>query len=73
MELESKVAEALTEWGVEAGRTTLSDFESEDPELDARRRQRARERDEQDSLAYRLRNAEVEEKIKRLRLESAPE
>jgi hypothetical protein len=73
MELESKVAEALAEWGVEAGRTTLSDFESEDPELDARRRQRARERDEQDSLAYRLRNAEIEEKIKRLRLETARE
>lgn len=71
MELESKVAEALAEWGVEAGRTTLSDFESEDPELDARRRQRARERDEQESLEYRLRNAEVEERINRLRIETA--
>jgi hypothetical protein len=73
MELESKVAEALTEWGVEAGRTTLSDFESEDPELDARRRRRARERDEEVALEYRLRNAHKEEQIKRLRLETARE
>jgi hypothetical protein len=73
MELESKVTEALHEWGVEAGRTTLSDFECEDPELDARRRERAKERDEQEQLAYRLRNAEREEEIKRLRLRTARE
>lgn len=73
MELESKVTEALHEWGVEAGRTTLSDFECEDPELDARRRERAKERDEQEQLAYRLRNAEREEEIKRLRLQTARE
>ncbi|MFI6095869.1 hypothetical protein ACIA8G_09975 [Lentzea sp. NPDC051213] len=73
MELESKVREALAEWGVEAGRTTLSDFESEDPELDARRRRKAQERDEQEELGYRLRNAELEEEIKRRRLQTARE
>ncbi|MFC3892950.1 SPFH domain-containing protein [Lentzea rhizosphaerae] len=68
MELESRVAEALGEWGVQAGRTTLSDFEPENPELDQRRRRKAEERDRQEELGYQRRNAELEEEIRRIRL-----
>jgi hypothetical protein len=71
MELESRVKEALDEWGVEAGRTTLSG--TEDSDLDNRRRAKARERDEKEVLEYRRENARLEEQIKRIRIDTAKE
>lgn len=73
MELESKVGEALHEWGVEAGRTTLSDFESEDPELDARRRARAEARDRQFTLLHDLDNAKLKKEIDSIGIETLRE
>ncbi|NKE56587.1 SPFH domain-containing protein [Lentzea sp. PSKA42] len=73
MELESKVAEALNEWGVEAGRTTLSDFECEDPELDARRRRKAEQRDKRETLLHELENAKLEKKIESTRIDTEKE
>ncbi|MGW6928879.1 SPFH domain-containing protein [Lentzea sp. NPDC054927] len=73
MELESKVAEALTEWGVEAGRTTLSDFECEDPELDARRRRKAEERDRRATLEHELDNAKLTKEIESTKIDTEKE
>ncbi|MEU0883722.1 SPFH domain-containing protein [Lentzea sp. NPDC005914] len=69
MEVQERVAEALEEWGVQAGRCSLSIIEL-DEELDARRRDKAGVRDKQQTLLYELKNAELEQRIQYLRIET---
>jgi hypothetical protein len=64
LDLEDRVTEALAEWGVEAVRTTLSDFKSEDSELDTRRRQIATVRDRQVILKSERDNALIEKEVR---------
>lgn len=63
LELEERVRAALAEWDVEAVRTTLNDFEPEDTDIDAQRRQIARERDRRRFLEQRAGNVEIEARI----------
>jgi hypothetical protein len=64
LDLEDRVREALADWGVEAVRTTLSDFKSEDNELDAWRRQIATARDRQVILKSEHGNALIEKETR---------
>ena len=70
LDLEDRVREALAEWGVEAVRTTLSDFESEDDELDRRRRQIATVRDRRGVLESERDNARIENDTRAIRAEA---
>jgi SPFH domain / Band 7 family len=59
--LAERVREALEEWGVEATRTVLNGYETDDTELEARRRQIAEHRDSDLTLKYGKRNAELDD------------
>jgi len=69
MEVQARVAEALEEWGVQAGRSSLSIVDL-DEELDARRRDKAGVRDKQQTLLYELKNAELEQRIQYVQIET---
>ena len=68
IELEQRVRAALAEWGVEAVRTTLNEFEPEDAGLDELRRQIVRERERKQMLEHTLNNVELEEAAERVRI-----
>jgi hypothetical protein len=70
LDLEDRVREALNEWSVEAVRTTLSDFESEDSELDTRRRQIATVRDRQVILVSERDNAIIEKEVRAIQADA---
>ncbi|WP_143175685.1 SPFH domain-containing protein [Cryptosporangium aurantiacum] len=67
LELEGRVREAISEYGVEAVKTTLNEFESETPELDVLRRYLAAVRDRGAALDYERQIAEKEEEIRTIR------
>jgi hypothetical protein len=68
LELEDRVRQALAEWGVEAVRTTLNEFESENDDLDNLRWKIASERVRTAALEFEVTNARIEEDRELIRI-----
>jgi hypothetical protein len=60
LELEDKVREALAEWGVEAVRTTLNEYEVETGDLEELMQQKAKARESEQLLTLERTNAVIE-------------
>ncbi|MEU6371161.1 SPFH domain-containing protein [Streptomyces sp. NPDC046931] len=70
LELEERVRQSLAEWGVEAVRTTLTEFEPENSGLDEFRREIATERDRKRLLEHRHVSADLEAKTELIRIDT---
>jgi len=68
LEIETNVRQILDHWEIEAVRTTLTRFESLDLTLDERRRATATERDREQLLEHRQRNARVTAATERIEI-----
>lgn len=65
-ELASRVRQALAAWGVKAASTTLSEFESQDPELDKARQRIFAEQMRGKELSEQAKNKLIEAKIEKI-------
>lgn len=66
IELEQRVRQALAEWGVEAVRTTLNEFERDSPDLDRLLKDLASERAMEMILEHKRRNATIAAEIRQI-------
>ena len=69
LELEERVRQALAEYGVDAVRTVLNEFESENTDLDQLRWQIAKERERRKVLEYELHNTDLEAKAELIQID----